>query len=723
MIQGVGRRIFFLLILLLSVAFRATAQTPNTINTIAGGGANSTSATLAFLPTPVGVVRDSANNTYISSSSLNVIYKVTPQGQMSVYAGNGIAGFSGDGKSATQASLDFPEGIALDSAGDLFIADSANNRIRRVDAVTGVITTYAGSGDQYNGVGFFGGYSGDGGPATSAMLNSPVAVALDANGNLFIADSGNNVVRKADTSPQHIITTFAGNGTAGTAGTTNGDGGPATSAQLNLGSASGALAFDSNGNLYIADSNDSVIRVVDTSASHIISTYAGSPSQAFTFSGDGGPASAAGLNFPTGIAFDSLGNLFIADSINERIREVDNTPSHIITTLAGESSICITYTGGCGDGGAPTAAQLNLPGAVFVDSALDVLIADFGTNRIRLVSAGSAPTITTLAGGGSGGQGGSATAALLSQPSAVVTDGVGDLFLNNNFQVNRVDSSTQTINAYAGNGIKGLVHGGGDNGPAPQANINPFALARDSSGNLFVSDSRLSVRRVDAATQTITTYAGTGIRCNPTANPTCGDGGPATSAVFYFISGLATDSQGNLYISEARLHRVRRVDAVTRIITNYAGTGVAGYSGDNGPATSATLATPFGLAFDAQDNLYVADSGNNVIRKIDNTAQHNITTYAFNGLATFGGDGSSALSASMNFPQQVALDANGNLFVGGGFDNVVRRIDSSDQSVITVAGDIHNLDGGFSGDGGPSTQALLSNFGVAVDGSENLYIG
>ena len=302
-----------------------------------------------------------------------------------------------------------------------------------------------------------------------------------------------------------------------------------------------------------------------------------------------------------------------------------------------------------------------------------------------------------------------------------MSDISGDLFVSDGLLVNRIDASTATMTAYAGNGLRG--GNAGDNGPATQANIVALdSLALDASGNLYVGGVA-TVRRVDAVTKTIMTYAGTESGCNPTANPGCGDGGPATSATFGFISGLATDSTGNLYISDETLNRIRRVDAVTGIITNYAGTGVAGYTGDNGPATSATLATPFGLAFDAQDNLYVADSGNNVIRKIDNTAQHNITTYAFNGLATFGGDGSSALSASMNFPQQVALDANGNLFIGGGFDNVVRRVDASDQTVITVAGDINNLDGGFSGDGGPSTQALLSNFGVAVDGSENLYIG
>ena len=643
---------------------------------------------------------------------------------MSIYAGTGIEGFSGDGGPATEAELAFPEGLAVDANGDVFIADSLNNRVRRVDANTGVITTYAGSGIQYDGSGFFGGYSGDGGPATSALLNFPAALALDSNGNLFIADSNNDVVRLVDNSPEHIITTYVGNGTRGTPGATNGDGGPATSARLNFQYYEAGLATDAAGNLYIADTNDDVVRVVDTSANHIITTYAGSPGHLFTYSGDGGPATSAGLFLPVGLSFDGLGNLFIVDRGNNRVRMVDTTPDHIITTVAGSGSLCTTYINGCGDSGSPTAASLNDPYDVFVDSAENLFITDFGTGRIRLVSPGPPSVISTYAGGGTGGDGGAATSAVLPAPHTLVADSAGDLFLANDFRVSRVDGSTQTITTYAGNDIDGTyVIGNGDNGPATQANFySPFGLALDSLGNLYVADSGLVVRRVDGVTNTITTYAGTGAVCNPTTSPGCGDGGAAASATFGNIGGMATDSSGNLYISDTNLDVVRRVDAVTGTISTYAGTGVAGYSGDGGPATFATLSVPYGLAFDSQDNLYVADAANNVIRKIDNTAQHNITTYAFNGSPTFGGDGGAALSASMHFPAQVALDANGNLFVGGGYDNVVRRIDANDQSVITVAGDIHNLDGGFSGDGGPSTQAMLSNFGVAIDSNENLYI-
>ncbi|HUA00915.1 MAG TPA: hypothetical protein VMB02_11345, partial [Candidatus Aquilonibacter sp.] len=723
--------LLLLLFVLLSAGLSASAQTPNTINTIVGGGANPTSPTAAFLPLVTGAVKDASNNVYVVVAPLNVVYKITPQGQMSVFAGNGIAGFSGDGGPAASAELYSPIAIALDGAGNLFIADYLNNRVRRVDATSGVITTYAGSGNQYDGGGFFGGYSGDGGPATSAMMNLPSSLAFDENGNLFVADAGNEVVRKIDNSTQHIITTYAGNGNPGTPGTTNGDGGPATSAQLNSYYNEMGVATDASGNLYIADSGDSVIRKVDTSASHIITTYAGSPSHIFAFSGNGGPANQAGLNAPRGIYFDGSGNLLIADTFNGQVRKVDTTASHIITTFAGGNGTCLSLTASCGDGGSPAAAYLNRPYAVFIDSAGDVFISDFGASMVREVSPGSTPVISTFAGGGTGGLGGAATSAVLPLPYSVAGDPSGNLFVQNQFAIDRFNSATGTLAAYVGNGIEGINigPGNGDGGPATQANLfYPGALALDGSENLYIAEYGQWIRRVDATTQVIRTYAGTGAACDPRATPGCGDGGAATSATFGgVINGLATDPQGNLYVSDALLNRIRRIDATTGVITNYAGTGASGYTGDGGPATSATFSFPTGIAFDSQGNLYVADAGNNVIREIDDTAEHNVTTYAFNGLPTFGGDGGDALSASMQFPEQVAVDSAGNLFVGAGYDNVVRRIDngegSTERSIITVAGDVQNLDGGYSGDGGPSTQALISNFGLAVDVHHNLYIG
>lgn len=407
--------LLWLVFLLASSAPMAKAQAPNTINTVAGGGTNSGAANAWTLTQPPVAIRDTAGNTYISNPIGCVVYKVSTTGALSIYAGNGTFGVGGDGGPATSAGLDFPEGLAFDANGNLFIADLNNNRIRRVDANTHVITTVAGSEDP-----FIGAYTGDGGLATLARLNQPYAVAVDANGNLFISDSGNNVIRRVDGLTQ-VITTYAGNGLPGTPGTTNGDGQVATAAQLNfpLG-----LVVDGSGNLYITDSNDSVIRLVN--GQQIISTYAGSPANQATFSGDNGPATSAGLNVPSDVFLDGTGNLYIADTKNQRIRFVSGAGNHTITTIAGNGSLCMNPASACGDNAAATSASLNHPTGVFLDNASKLLIADNGDQRIRVVTAG---TISNYAGGASGGDGGAATSAILGLPNSAVVDGGGIYFL------------------------------------------------------------------------------------------------------------------------------------------------------------------------------------------------------------------------------------------------------------------------------------------------------
>ena len=715
--------------LILFAATATKAQTPNTIVTVAGGGTNSGAANTWTLTQPPDAVRDAAGNTYISDPILCVVYKVDTTGALSIYAGNGIFGVGGDGGPATSAGLTLPEGLALDANGNLFIADYLNNRIRRVDVNTHVITTVAGSEDP-----FVGGYAGDGGLATLARMNLPFAVAVDKNGNLFISDSGNNVVRRVDAQTQ-IITTYAGNGSPGTPGTANGDGGAATAAQLNL---PVGLVTDGNGNLYIADSQDSVIRLVNAQT-QIITTYAGSPAAQGTFGGDSGPATSAGLNAPSDIFLDGNGNLYIADTKNQRIRFVDNTTNHTITTIVGNGSLCMNPASACGDGAAATAAMLNHPTSVFLDSSGKLLIADQGDQRIRVVSAG---TISNFAGGGPGGDGGAATSAILGLPNSLVVDSTGNLFVVEQLgeRVRRLDATTHNISTYAGTGARGeRMSSNGDGGQAANANfVAGFGIAIDGTGNIYVVDEKAAVvRKIDATTKIITTVAGNGLRCgepgNPVALPTCGDGGAATSASLFIPVAIALDAAGNLYISDVALNTIRIVNPSGTIQT-FAGTPGPGcttyatnHCGDGGPATQALLNGPFGVAvgpsvqFAGATDVFVADSGNNVIRKIDGESG-TISTYAFNGFPGFSGDGSPAIFASMTGAQQVALDDKENLYIAGGIDNVVRRVDQFDQTIITVAGDIENLGGGFSGDGGPSTKALIGNLGSALDKSHNLYI-
>ncbi len=320
---------------------------------------------------------------------------------ISTVAGTGIPAYFGDGNAANTANLNTPIAVALDSSGNIYIADSANNRIRKVTRSTGKISTIAGNGAIQ--------YAGDGGAATSASLNTPYGVAVDAAGNVYIADFLNHAVRKVNSSGN--ISTVAGTGIFGFSG----DGGPGASAQLNR---PFGLAVDSAGNLFIADSNNYCVRKLDTSGN--ISTVAGVATNS-GFSGDGGPATQAKMGSPYGIAVDSAGNLYIADSGNNRIRKVSNG---IMTTVAGTSA-----AGFSGDGGAAVSAKLSRPFGVSVDASGNLFISDYGNYRVRLVS--GTGVITTLAGfaPGYGGDGGPAINATLSFPTGTVSDVSGNVFI------------------------------------------------------------------------------------------------------------------------------------------------------------------------------------------------------------------------------------------------------------------------------------------------------
>lgn len=303
-------------------------------------------------------------------------------------AGNGTYGYSGDGGQATAAELSHVQGVFADGSGDLYIADQANNAIRMVD-VTGKITTVAGNGSP--------GYTGDGAQATAAELNGPVGVCKDSKGNLYISDLNNQVVRVVGTNG--VIRTFAGNGSVGYAG----DGGQATDAELNNMS---GISADTTGNIYIADYGNSRIRKVNSGDT--ITTIAGNGIAGFA--GDGAAATAAELNYPNGVTADGAGDLYIADSENNRVRKVNS--GGIITTIAGNG-----FGGYAGDGGNATAAELFFPAAIYTDGNGNVYIADANNQCIRMVDMSG--KISIVAGdttAGYSGDGGPATAAELNSP-------------------------------------------------------------------------------------------------------------------------------------------------------------------------------------------------------------------------------------------------------------------------------------------------------------------
>ena len=327
------------------------------------------------------------------------VLTVTPGATAGTVAGTGTVGYSGDNGPAVSATFASPSAVAYDASGNLYIADSNNNVVRMVSP-SGTVTTVAGTGQQ--------GFGGDGGLATSALLDTPTGIAVDAHGNLYIADSHNNRIREVSGG---TITTIAGNGVAGFSG----DGGAATSAGLDLPS---AVAVDASGNLYIADTNNDRIREVSGGT---ISTVAGNGVQ--SFAGDGGAATAASLDSPTGVAVDASGNLFIADRHNQRIREVS---SGVITTVAGSGAV--NFSGSySGDGGSATAATLARPSGIAIDAAGNLYIADTDNQRLRKVGGGAIATIAGSGTQGYGGDAGAATAALLNTPRGAAIDGQGNV--------------------------------------------------------------------------------------------------------------------------------------------------------------------------------------------------------------------------------------------------------------------------------------------------------
>jgi len=694
------RALSFLLCLFV---FALAARGQNVITTVAGStwafrgdGGPATSAPLGLI---YGVALDATGTVHATDADNCVVVKVLPSGILRVVAGNGICGYSGDGGQATAARLYSPQGAAVDTVGNLYIADSRNRRIRKVTP-TGTITTVAGNGQAS--------YSGDGGPATAASLNDPTGVAVDAAGNLYIADHLNNRVRRV--APGGIVTTVAGNGDSGYSG----DGGPATAASLYQ---PWGVAVDAAGNLYIADTRHNRVRKVTPGGT--ITTVAGGGAWSSSL-GDGGPATAAWLRSPSGVAVDAAGNLYIADRDNYLIRKV--APAGTITTVAGggkRDRYGNVLSGYSGDGGPATAASLDDPNSAAVDAAGNLYIGDGGNYRVRKVN--SAGIITTVAGSGSprcSGDGGPATVALLYYPGAVALDAAGNLYIADESN-NRVRKVTPAgiITTVAGNGNYGYS---GDGGPATAASVgSPQGVAVDATGNLYIAeninryyDASSNSHRIRKVTPagTITTVAGNG------AWGYSGDGWPATTASLNGPNGVAVDAAGNLYIADWGNKRVRRVTP-GGIITTVAGGGSAD-PGDGGLATAASLKSPSGVAVDAAGNLYIADGGAYRIRKV--TPEGTITTVAGNGQQGYSGDGGPATAASLKSTSDVAADAAGNLYIADTLNNRIRRV-TPGGTITTVAGG-----GAWSsslGDGGPATAAWLrSPSGVAVDAAGNLYI-
>lgn len=645
---------FFTAALCLFTSPAASAQT-YTIQTIAGGGLpTNIPATSANLGRVQGIAVDSSGNIFVTSTNYQGVLRIDFQtGILTLIAGNGVPGFSGDNGPATNAQLNYPEGIAVDPAGNIYVADTQNNRIREIS--NGVITTVAGTGAS--------GYSGDNGPASQAQLFGPHGLAFDSSGGLYIADSGSARIRKV---ANGVITTVANLATIG----------------LSSHSPWG-VAVDSKGIIYATDFiSSAVYRAVNGN----ISIAAGEPNALSTGNcpvSSASPPLYAAFREPEGLAIDLSGNLYIADTADNCIRELSN---NVLTTVAGSTPSATAL----GDGGPATAAYLSFPSSVAVDAAGNLYIADTGSGRVRKVSNG---VITTIAGGGSAGEDGPAMSSWLNSPQGLAVGPSGDIYFGDsgNYRIGRI--SNDSVTTIAGNGTEG---NSGDGGPATNAELPPpSGVALDTQGNLFVSFASADLIR-EVSNGTISTLAEhrslspLGIAVDSSGNVYTSNNSlwtiselsgaviktvvPQESATLMTPSGLALDASGNLYIADTGHHRV--IALSNGSIVTIAGTTRPGVGGDGGPAASALLNSPQAIALDDNGDLYIA--GDNRIRKISNGI---ISTIAGgSGVAGYSGDNGPAIDAQLNNPSGIGVDSAGNVYFSDMYNNRIRELIPSGTS-------------------------------------------
>ncbi len=649
----------------------ASTYTFSTLAGTAGAVINSAEGTgsAAQFYSPRGVAVDSAGNVFVADSSNNTIRKVTAAGVVTTFAG--LAGVQGrnDGAGAAARFLD-PYGLAADNAGNLYVADTSNNAIRKISPA-GVVTTLAGS--------LSGAQGSNDGTGTAAQFREPRGVAVDGGGNVYVADYGNHTLRKI--SPAGVVTTLAG--AAGVQGSSDGSGASARFSGL------AGVAVDGAGNVYVADTDNRTIRKVSPGGS--VATLAGS-------AGMGGSTDATGAAArfaePRGIAVDAGGTLYVADYGAHTIRKI--SAAGTVTTLAG-SAPAAGSTDGSG-----SAARFYFPSGVTVDNLGNVYVADTSNNTIRKITASG--SVTTLAGlaGRSSSVDGIGSAARFEDPYAVAADGIGNVYV--------ADATDHTIRKITPAGVVTTLAGsagsfGSADGTGSAARFKgPLGLAVDGGGTLYVADTGNStIRRITPA-GVVTTLAGL-------AGNSGSIDGLGSAARFSEPNGIAVDSAGNLYVADTSNNTVRKITPAGLVTTLAGSPGAVGLV--NGSGSEARFSVIFDVAVDGAGNVYVCDHGNHVIRKI--SASGAVTTLA--GSGTAGSNDGTGAAASFRYPTGVAVDSGGTVFVADTDNHRIRSI-SAAGVVTTVAGGAGN----GSSDGVGTAALFFNPKDVALDGGGNLYV-
>jgi sugar lactone lactonase YvrE len=588
---------------------------------------------------------------------------------ISTLAGSTSGGGHVDG-AASVARFSAPRGMAYDMAGNLYLADSGNQVIRKI-ASNGSVTTIAGQS------GVAGSADGTGG---AARFRFPAGIAVDpVSGTVYVADTENHTIRRI--TPAGVVTTIAG--LAGTQGTADGTGSAARFTYPE------GLAIDTTGVLYVADTSNHTIRKISTS--NVVTTFAGAARVSGSTDGFG---SQARFNFPWDVAVDfATGNLYVADTSNHTIRKV--TSDGRVTTVAG-----LALTAGSTNG-TGSAARFRNPWALDVDPSGAVFVADTQNNLIRRIDA--AGVVTTVAGSGQYGRGdATGTSAQFAIPSGIAVANDGTIFVAEHelHDVRRI-STTAAVTTFTGQ--KPVL--GTTNGSGTQARFSyPYAVASDSLGNLYIVESAHDVRRIDV-NGNVTTLAGLPLTLG-TAD------GTGSAARFYAPAGIVADSAGNFFIADTSNHTIRKMTP-GGTVTTFAGTaGAPGFA--NGTGSQARFNEPWGLAIDSHDTLYVADSSNHAIRTIEPAGV--VTTFAGDGTAgSFEGVGT---SARFRYPIAIALDPARNVYIADWGNHTIRKITPS-GTVTTLAGAA-----GASGitDGTGSAARFNAPSGIATDADGVIYV-